>query len=147
MDRDANFRIVFWTGTSAHRLKFLCSPNAPILDNCHATVKTGASDYSTASRALARKQLFNHIVANNLPLSCFADLSDPNWISFYTTEKVSLLWNCWYKLSQQFCSQCLFSPVMAEPFPRLHRVRRLGSCFCRGPTYSNYSGMGLWYQS
>ncbi|KAJ7157241.1 hypothetical protein C8R46DRAFT_1004148 [Mycena filopes] len=68
-NRRASFEIVFWQV------------------NYHSTVRTGASNFSVASRHLARSLLFEHLLKLDVVVHTFTDLNDPSWLRFETERR------------------------------------------------------------
>ncbi|KAF8843868.1 P-loop containing nucleoside triphosphate hydrolase protein [Paxillus ammoniavirescens] len=68
--RSAVFDVVFWDETR------------------HAALLTGGSDFEEASRSLARRLLFNHLIGiSQVRVYTFSGLSDPKWEEYQLLQK------------------------------------------------------------
>lgn len=65
----------------------------------HASIHTGASDFISTSRSLAREILRRQLNSSEIIVLDFKSLEDPEWIAWYEKKRVSTLQDSRSKLN------------------------------------------------
>jgi hypothetical protein len=86
--RSAVFDIVFWDGEFVPRSHL--DTVLKLVESRHIALRTGVGDFEEASRSLARKLLFSHLLKiRQVSVYVFTGLSDPKWLEYQFLRKVS----------------------------------------------------------
>ena len=88
LSRSAVYEIVFWNGSWSWHHSGWILLELILTDNRHLTVQTGMSKFVVASRSLARRLLFQHLLTLDVKVHTFLNLSDPEWLQYENLMKV-----------------------------------------------------------